>query len=379
MASSRNDWLDLCRAVAITLVLLGHGRYLLESVFPWVEGLRFGGFLGVELFFVLSGFLIGGILLRMSETSSTNWLLNFYARRWLRTLPAYYLFLVVNILLVVLGVYKAPLDGVWKYVVFVQNLSGPHPPFFAEAWSLALEEVFYLLFPLLILLARRLLGLSPSRAIFLVAVGVIGLSLAMRIVLAESVNAWDAGVRKVVILRFDALMIGVLLAWVSVRHLLWIKMPGLVPGLLLIFFFCVLYFAFSDDASLNSSFFAKTFYFSLVPLGCAGVLLAGIEWGLPKWLRRMSGFMARISYSVYLVNLPVLLTLTYLLGCCSDSVGKALMMWLLFLVLTLMISHVVFKFYEQRFNVLRDRLFPAMASAARGDQSGQNEYQAKVR
>ena len=143
----RNDWLDLCRALAILLVMLSHGRVFLRSAMPWAEYFRFGGFLGVELFFVLSGFLIGGILIRLSRQGGTHWLGGFYARRWFRTLPNYYLFVLINILLVWWGTRPGELDEVWKYLVFIQNLFGPHPLFFPEAWSLAVEEVFYLFIP----------------------------------------------------------------------------------------------------------------------------------------------------------------------------------------------------------------------------------------
>ncbi|WP_328705635.1 acyltransferase family protein [Aeromonas caviae] len=63
----RNQWLDVCRASAILLVLLSHGRRLLLPIFPDAQLFKFGGFLGVEIFFVLSGFLIGSIIIEKSS------------------------------------------------------------------------------------------------------------------------------------------------------------------------------------------------------------------------------------------------------------------------------------------------------------------------
>ena len=86
---SRNVWLDACRSLAIILVLLSHGRHFLTPVWDGAAIFRIGGFLGVELFFVLSGFLIGGIVARDFERSvdGSGWLHKFFLRRWLRTLP----------------------------------------------------------------------------------------------------------------------------------------------------------------------------------------------------------------------------------------------------------------------------------------------------
>lgn len=363
MSLRRNDWLDLCRALAIMLVLLSHGRVFLRSALPWTEYFRFGGFFGVELFFVLSGFLIGGILIRLARQGGTHWLRGFYARRWFRTLPNYYLFVMINVMLVIWGVRPGELDALWKYLVFVQNLFGPHPLFFPEAWSLAVEEVFYLMFPVLFLLLGRVTGWPHGRSILFVAIAVVVLSLLARILAASSIDSWDEGIRKVVFLRFDALMVGVLLAWVYEQRGHWLRIPGLAWGMVLIFVASVVYFSVTPDAALNESFFAKTIYLSLVPLGCAGLLLIGVERALPDRVSGLGRFIARISYSAYLVNIPVATTLVYFFGCCESSIAS-FAMWLAFMVLTLAISHVVYEVYERRFNALRDRHFPAIVSAA---------------
>ncbi len=362
MSVRRNDWLDLCRALAIMLVLLSHGRVFLRSALPWTEYFRFGGFFGVELFFVLSGFLIGGILIRLAGQGGAHWLRGFYARRWFRTLPNYYLFVLVNVMLVLWGVRPGELGELWKYLVFVQNLFGPHPLFFPEAWSLAVEEVFYLMFPVLFLLVGRATGWPHPRSILWVAAAVILLSLGARILVAGSAGDWTEEVRKVAFLRFDTLMVGVLLAWVYHRHPQWLQRRGLATGMSSIFVASAIYFSLMPDAELNGSFFAKTFYLSLVPIGCAGVLLVGLNTRLPDWLTKGGAFLARISYAAYLVNLPVALALVYFFGCCETSFWAAFAMWLAFMALTLAISYAVYETYEKRFNALRDRYFPATVS-----------------
>lgn len=160
--------LDLLRALAITMVVVGHARPLLTltrplSSFWWLEG----GRMGVDLFFVLSGFLIGGILLETHKHLGTSRILaGFLIGRWLRTLPLYYFFLLVNVL-VHLAFFPWPFGWGWElspYLWFGQNLTERTPPFFFESWSLAVEEWFYLLMPLALWAGLRA-GMSFSRCL----------------------------------------------------------------------------------------------------------------------------------------------------------------------------------------------------------------------
>lgn len=354
----RNPWLDLCRALAILLVLLSHGRVFVRGVLPWTDALRFGGFLGVELFFVLSGFLIGGILIRLARQGG-HWLGGFYARRWLRTLPNYYLFLALNILLVWLAIRPGNVGDAWRYALFIQNLASAPPLFFQEAWSLAVEEVFYLLFPALFLTVARLLGQPAARAILPTALAVIVASLVARLLVADTIQSWDDDLRKVVFLRFDTLMFGVLLAWLHDRGHPLLRRRALVAAAVLLFVACAVYFARRPDAALNASFFAKTAFLSLASLGCAGVVVAGLAWSPPRPLAAVGGFLARVSYSAYLTNLPVAMLLAHYLPCCDNGLAGSLAMWLAFMALSLGSAHLLYRWYERYFNRLRDRLFPA--------------------
>src|SRR5262249_54468852 len=106
------------------------------------------GWIGVDLFFVLSGYLIGNQIFKPLAAGDNPSLGAFFIRRFLRTLPCYY---------AVLGIYFLWNDGAAptaKYVFFTQNFGIPET--FAPSWSLCVEEQFYLLFPLIVLALHRL-------------------------------------------------------------------------------------------------------------------------------------------------------------------------------------------------------------------------------
>ena len=143
--------LDLMRALAIIFVVMGHGLMLekANTNFPWIRLIN-----GVELFFVLSGFLIGGILIKIFQNSNSFGIReigNFWIRRWFRTLPNYYLILILNIIVVYFGIIKEDYSQFnWKFFLFIQNFSQHFIGFFWESWSICVEEWFYLLFPIIL-------------------------------------------------------------------------------------------------------------------------------------------------------------------------------------------------------------------------------------
>lgn len=363
VAPARNAWLDACRALAILLVLLSHGRFFLREQFAAAELLRFGGFLGVELFFVLSGFLIGGILLALMQgAESRPWRNGFWARRWLRTLPNYYLFLALNLLLARLLVRPAELGDLWRYLVFAQNLAWPSGSFFTESWSLAVEEVFYLGFPLLILGLTRLCGGDTDRAVVLAALCVIGGTLLARLFAAGDAASWDEDIRKVTLFRLDALMFGVLLAWLhrhghplpASRAMRW--------GGSLLFLACAAYAIMHGPAELDASWFAKTLYLSLAPLGCAGVIAAGLRWRLPVMMAAAAGFLARVSYSAYLANIPVAMLILHFSRAHATSPAAAVAAWALFMAATLALAWLCYRWIERPILRWRDAHYPGPAA-----------------
>jgi len=145
--------LDGLRAVSIGLVLFAH--LCGTANFPVGHEVFNTGNLGVRVFFIISGFLITGILLREIEKTGTVNLSKFYYRRTLRIFPAYYFFLGVVGILALGGVLKLPF-GEWLSAVFYISNYAPISNWeIGHTWSLAVEEQFYLLMPGLLFLGKR--------------------------------------------------------------------------------------------------------------------------------------------------------------------------------------------------------------------------------
>src|SRR5215472_10365049 len=145
---NRQPGLDLLRALAIIVVVIYHtGIY--GFALPY-DIHRFG-WVGVDLFFVLSGYLIGGQLLNQLRRRGQLRLGRFYARRALRIMPAYFVVLAVYFCLPALREFPT-ISPLWKFLLSVQNIGLRGGTAFSHAWSLAVEDQFYLLLPIVLLL-----------------------------------------------------------------------------------------------------------------------------------------------------------------------------------------------------------------------------------
>jgi peptidoglycan/LPS O-acetylase OafA/YrhL len=371
MSESRVFGLDFLRAVAILLVVVAHSSFMFLPLTHRLEAFWMLGHLGVELFFVLSGFLIGGILAKQAEAAHFA-VGRFWARRWLRTLPNYYLFLVVNIVL------ARGIDGSWPhaapYAVFLQNFAWPQPLFFIESWSLAVEEIFYLIAPLLVLafggrLARRV---DPLLLVVLAIVA----ATAVRVVYVLKVDPnWDLSLRMVSLVRMDAIAYGV------VAMLLCRRAPGIGPRAAAVLAGCgafgtalsiVLYLSLPKDTDV----FARTGLFSLISASFAAFLPAASTWrrsGLPLGIERAVRAIARWSYALYLCQLAVMRAMNATFAGNAQTFAGCLLQALVFVSLSIGCAALVYRYFEAPILRLRDRWTrgPSVQSSRAGaDQDG---------
>ncbi|GAB3635204.1 acyltransferase [Hymenobacter arcticus] len=354
--------LDLLRAVAILITVYGHAAMLVPPAYRSWHNLPASAIDGVNIFFVLSGYLIGGILLKaLLNPHKPFSISHFWLRRWLRTLPAY-LVVLGSVVAVAAGQHKLPAE-VWRYFCFSQNLGTPHPTFFPEGWSLAVEEWFYLLFPITVLV---LVGLFRNRRLAMAGTIVLFLTLPLVFKYAQyqqgkglDAALWDAYYRRVVAARLDAIALGVLACYVQHYHAgLWrgLRRPGLwlAAGLLAVTF---LY----PKLGPNVLFYNVWLRPLLEGLTVLLVLPFFSQLRYAHYTPAMRGFtlLSLISYSMYLLNKSVLIklvlvpltqaVLTPRLGAGGWLVAYALYWGLLLLGALLLYTYV-----EQPFMRLRD-------------------------
>jgi peptidoglycan/LPS O-acetylase OafA/YrhL len=208
--------LDGLRALAILMVLVSH--HFLNVPIAGVSAFVARGWIGVDLFFVLSGFLIGGIL--MDARNAENYYRLFYLRRFLRIVPLYALLVLPGLAILAFGLQShfaghslgsQSMDGLWLYPFFLQNVATViglgAPAYLGPTWSLAVEEQFYLLLPPLV---RKF---TPKKLLVILLLA-IGFAPLVRCALLYLFHE-SAALATYIMLpcRWDSLLLGVLVAF----------------------------------------------------------------------------------------------------------------------------------------------------------------------
>lgn len=344
--------LDLMRSLAILLVLLSHSSILLkDGQFIDLSWLIFID--GVEIFFSLSGFLIGTILLRQLFFVGGSFadMCNFWIRRWFRTLPTYYLFLFINLLLAALHLSGGSIEVFsWKFLLFLQNFNWYFYGFYGESWSLSVEEWFYIIFPLLLLTAGAFTNLTTSIGVSIAVLILAALYFRyVRSVSVENHFMWDFQIRKIVITRLDAIVYGVIMAWVRLKAPTFFKQWRY---LLLVTGVAVIILSTSAPA-FPVSLYYKVFFFPIQSIGVCLCIPSLYYMASPqRGLRKIVEWISDISYSLYLCHSLIigLIITNFRL----DSIGESLVGYFTFWGLSLCIAHLSFKYFERPIRDLRD-------------------------
>ncbi len=370
--------LDGVRGIAILVVLVHNTAFIAHGVtglpLKAITAITATGWTGVELFFVLSGFLITGIL--VDALGSPAFFRTFYIRRTLRIFPLYYGVLAIA-LFVVPAIANVPewraiaWKNQWWYWTYLDNwgsIFGHGIPGLPHFWSLAVEEQFYLMWPLLVFA-------TPRRGLIALCIAVVAATPLIRLALMTSGLSSDAAYMFTVA-RWDALAAGALLA-ISLRSdagrarlrrgMPWIT-AGAVTGLLAII--GIEHGFHSDDLSVAV---AGQSFFALASAGLIYACVAPVSRSAHSVRRAMSGrtlrFFGKYRYAIYVFHVPFHSVLAYYVTDSVDSGGTAARIAKLaayiavVLVLSTLAALASWRLIEKPCLDLKDRLAPRRVTA----------------
>ena len=355
--------LDTLRALAILLVFMNH--YMLfvsgEPTFGFLGEL---GWTGVDLFFALSGYLIGNQIMAAIRSERGFSLKNFYARRLLRTVPNFYVVLALYALFpYVRGTMVLP--PLWKFLSFTQNIHLMPGTAFSHAWSLCVEEQFYMLLPaiaLLVAACRKSLLWAWVAIVASIAAGMLTRSCLWT---AHVDGAADSGYQYYTLIyyssvcRYDELVAGVALALLKNFHPgAWTRITSrgnwaLAAGAILL---SVMYYLFLHD---RMGYAITVYGYPMLGVSFALLLIAALSPGSLLQRTRVPGAasLALWSYAIYLSHKQ----LCVLLSAQLKLVGIEPTMWsgvAIMAVATLFGGWLLFRCVETPFMKLRDRYVP---------------------
>jgi len=358
---NRANGLDTLRAVAITLVFMYHYMVFVsdEPTFGFASVV---GWVGVDLFFVLSGYLIANQIfagIARGQQLSPKY---FYIRRGLRTLPAFWFVLALYF------VFPAFMGGrppppLWRFLTFTQNLGLHGGTAFSHAWSLCIEEQFYLVLPLLVGAGAGVINFSSRAWVLIVTLLVVGIISRTLLWYEYGENDYQQYIYYSTLCRFDEFLPGVALALLKNFHRpVWKRITRhgertLTVGILATggMLYAVYHGHFTNDSAYHA--FIVCLGFSLMAMAFAILALAALSPGSLLHRVRVPGayHIALWSYSIYLSHKAIAFILNTLLSRWEIPSGlKPLIIGCACVVVGLSLHRLI----EMPFMMLRDWLFP---------------------
>lgn len=307
--SERLYGLDHLRAIAILLVLMYHYRAFKHP--DWIDVIGRFGWTGVDLFFVLSGFLISGQLFTEIKNTGKISLKIFYIKRFFRIFPSYFFTLFLYFTFPFFRE-REVLSPLWKFVTFTQNygLDVINRGTFSHAWSLCIEEQFYLILPLFLLI---LIPAKLFRYLTVMMIAAVGFSIASRwmawneltsVTNTASPDFWKLWYMKIYYpthTRLDGLAVGILIGYLM-QYSSGVKKMVHKRGNRFFFLGIILlgisFWLCDEQASKTASLFG----FTLVAISYGLILMAAVSQS--SFLYRSKSYLtaqlAALSYAVYL-------------------------------------------------------------------------------
>jgi peptidoglycan/LPS O-acetylase OafA/YrhL len=367
------EWgLDVMRGLAILLVLLTH----LPSSFPAqvspilhnvFELFKRGGWVGVDLFFVMSGYLVSGLLIQEYERNKEVSVGRFLLRRGWKIYPAHWFMLLVTMIVAsYTGIPNISIDKVVGEVFYLQNLlsgnSFGSSSIWLHTWSLAVEEHFYVLigFAFAIRFAHHRNAPSPDLSFIpWMTLAICAFCLCLRLLRMLFAADFSANLSNYYMsyARLDALMAGVFIRYCRFKNL-----DGFLRTCRQFRYvgFAICAVAFSAAFTYGQSKMMLSIGLTTNYLGAVAFLLAIVGWqsnASPTWLRPLA-FIGRYSYSIYLWHIPLYVWILYPHAPSVPTVSSWLVSSLGYLGLAIAVGYVASCLIESPMLRLRDAVLP---------------------
>lgn len=364
--ANRNPGLDLARTIAICSVVFSHTLWIstnYPSTISWL--MQFSGTIGVEIFFVISGFLIGKIVYKLihKDNFTLKDVHGFWVRRWFRTLPNYYFILLLNVAIWYF-IYNEIPEKLYLYFVYLQNFTTSSPDFFRISWSLAVEQFCYIIGPLSLFFLIWVFPKKEKKQLFLnMSLGVIVLFVLIRYQFSlnyaiTSIYDWNENLRKVTLYRLDAIYYGFVAYYVINNNFIGEGVRSILFILGIMGIFTLHFFIFYIDIRAEKyPVFFDVFYLSLNSIAICCLLPYLIQLKIKsvlflKWITLISV----LSYSIYLLHYTIILHGMKTIFPSDSLSGVLLLVYTLtYWLLVLGFSYLQYRFFEKPMTDLRDK------------------------